>query len=106
LKPTAEYGGKGVVLGWLVDDAEWASVLKDALKNPYVVQERVALGSEAFPILLDGKLQFPTFYADINPYVWGGVRSEGFGARLASGELLNVTAGGGSAVPVFILGQD
>ncbi|HYC76820.1 MAG TPA: hypothetical protein VEI02_04240 [Planctomycetota bacterium] len=103
LKPTAEYGGKGVTLGWLVDDAAWEKALQDALDEPHVVQERVELGRESFPLMIDGKLTFAPFYADVNPYIWGGVRSEGFGARLASGELLNVTAGGGSAVPVFIL---
>lgn len=103
LKPTAEYGGKGVTLGWLVDDAAWSKALTEALHEPYVVQERVELGRETFPFLSDGRIEYSQFYADINPYIWGGVRSEGFGGRLATGELLNVTAGGGSAVPVFIL---
>jgi uncharacterized circularly permuted ATP-grasp superfamily protein len=103
LKPTAEYGGKGVTLGWLVDDAAWARALSEALHDPYVVQERVELGRETFPVMVDGRIEYSPFYADINPYIWGGVRSEGFGGRLAVGELLNVTAGGGSAVPVFIL---
>lgn len=103
LKPTNEYGGAGVVLGWLVDDATWARALTDALASTFVVQERVALGRETFPVLLEDRIEESSFYADINPYVWGGVRSEGFGCRLAAGELLNVTAGGGSAVPVFIL---
>jgi uncharacterized circularly permuted ATP-grasp superfamily protein len=103
LKPTDEYGGAGVVLGWLVDDATWNKALFDALKSPFVAQERVTLGREEFPVLGSDALELASFYADINPYVWGGRRSEGFGGRLASGELLNVTAGGGSAVPVFIL---
>jgi uncharacterized circularly permuted ATP-grasp superfamily protein len=103
LKPTAEYGGKGVVLGWLVDDATWSKALLEALGEPHVLQERVALGRETFPVMIDDRVELSQFYADINPYIWGGVRSEGFGGRLASGELLNVTAGGGSAVPVFIL---
>ena len=103
LKPTAEYGGRGVTLGWLVDDAAWSKALTEALHEPYVLQERVELGRESFPFLSDGRIEYSQFYADINPYIWGGVRSEGFGGRLATGELLNVTAGGGSAVPVFIL---
>ena len=67
--------------------------------------ERVQLASERFPVMQGDDVGFATFYADVNPYIWGGSRSDGFGARLAPGELLNVTAGGGSAVPVFVVGD-
>jgi hypothetical protein len=103
LKPTDQYGGRGVVLGWLATPEEWEQTLLSARNEPYLVQERVELPRESFPVLKDGAISFADFYADINPYIWGGERSEGFGARLASGELLNVTAGGGSAVPVFVV---
>jgi hypothetical protein len=103
LKPTNQYGGKGVVLGWLATDAQWEQALVCARAEPYLVQERVELPSERFPVMDGDAIAFADFYADINPYIWGGVRSEGFGARLAPGELLNVTAGGGSAVPVFVV---
>ena len=103
LKPTNQYGGKGVVLGWLATEAQWEQALAAARSEPYLVQERVELPSERFPVIDGDAIAFSDFYADINPYIWGGARSEGFGARLASGELLNVTAGGGSAVPVFVV---
>jgi uncharacterized circularly permuted ATP-grasp superfamily protein len=103
LKPTAEYGGTGVVLGWLVDDSRWERAFEEALRAPSLVQERVGLGRESFPLAGRMPLEFREFYADLNPYVWNGVRSVGCGCRLAPGELLNVTAGGGSAVPVFIV---
>lgn len=104
LKPTDQYGGKGVVLGWLATPEEWEKTLEAGRSEPYLVQERVALPSERFPFIQgDGALAFGDFFADIDPYIWGGVRSEGFGSRLAPGELLNVTAGGGSAVPVFVV---
>lgn len=103
IKPTAEYGGTGVVLGWLVDQPTWEKAYDAALLDTSLVQERVALGRERFPLRQGDTLGFADYYADINPYIWGGTRSEGFGCRLAAGELLNVTAGGGSAVPVFIL---
>lgn len=103
LKPTAEYGGTGVVLGWLVDQTTWERAYEAALLDTSLVQERVTLGREVFPQREGEALAFRDFYADINPYIWGGTRSEGFGCRLAAGELLNVTAGGGSAVPVFVL---
>jgi hypothetical protein len=103
LKPTDQYGGKGVVLGWLASPEEWERTLLAARSEPYLVQERVALPSERFPVVAEGSIAFGDFFADVDPYIWGGVRSEGFGARLAPGELLNVTAGGGSAVPVFVV---
>jgi uncharacterized circularly permuted ATP-grasp superfamily protein len=103
LKPTDQYGGKGVVLGWLATPEEWERTLETARRELYLVQERVALPSERFPVVQGDGIGFADFYADVDPYVWGGRRSEGFGARLAPGELLNVTAGGGSAVPVFVV---
>lgn len=103
LKPTDQYGGKGVVLGWLASPEEWEKTLEAARSEPYLVQERVELPSERFPIIEGDAITFASFYADVDPYIWGGSRSEGFGARLAPGELLNVTAGGGSAVPVFVV---
>jgi hypothetical protein len=103
LKPTSEYGGRGVVLGWHTTPEEWEAAIQRGLAEPHLVQERVALPSERFPVVDGDGISFADFYADLNPYVWGGVRSEGFGARLATGELLNVSAGGGSAVPVFVV---
>ena len=103
LKPTDDYGGHGVVLGWLVSDTEWDAALTRALSSPHLLQTRVAIPSDTWPILDQGVLKTVRFHADINPYVWGGNSSDGFGARLAPGELLNVTAGGGSAVPVFVI---
>jgi uncharacterized circularly permuted ATP-grasp superfamily protein len=104
LKPTDQYGGKGVVLGWLATPGEWEQTLQAAHAEPHLVQERVALHAERYPVLDGDQIRFASFFADVNPYVWGGERSDGFGARLAPGALLNVTAGGGSAVPVFVLG--
>ena len=54
LKPNDEYGGKGIVLGWEVDDAAWAEALRTALREPYIVQERVSLPSEPYPSVVDG----------------------------------------------------
>ncbi|MSR74178.1 MAG: hypothetical protein EXS14_01740 [Planctomycetes bacterium] len=102
LKPTDDYGGAGVVLGWTVDDAAWSAALQGALEAPHIVQQRVTLPRESFP-LLEEPQRLAQFYTDVDPYVWNGTNVEGFGARLAPGELLNVTAGGGSAVPVFIV---
>ncbi len=102
LKPGGSYGGSGVTLGWLVDDAAWEKALGEALATPSLVQRRVALPLARFASL-DEPGVTSAFRADLDPYVWNGRDIEGFGARLAPGDLLNVTAGGGSAVPVFTL---
>ena len=49
LKPTAEHGGQGVVLGWMVDAATWRDHVHDALTAPYVVQRRIHPTLELFP---------------------------------------------------------
>jgi uncharacterized circularly permuted ATP-grasp superfamily protein len=103
IKPTTEYGGSGVVLGWTVGPDEWEAAIRRALAEPHIAQERVTLPTEEFPVWSERGISFERFYADVNPFVWNGTRADGFGSRLASGELLNVTAGGGSAVPVFVV---
>jgi hypothetical protein len=103
LKPGGDYGGKGVVLGWETTREQWESTLDHALSNSYVVQERVPVGSELYPSLDQGKLIFSQRFFDLDPYVWNGERVEGCGVRLSRVPLLNVSAGGGSAAPMFIL---
>jgi len=103
LKPSGEYGGKGVVLGWECDEDQWQIALKDALNDSYIAQERVPLGREVYPSIIDGELRFDERYLDLDPYVWQGEQIEGCGVRLSSLALLNVTAGGGSATPMFVI---
>ena len=103
LKPNSEYGGKGVVLGWECDSDAWQKALADGLNNSYVVQERVPLGREVYPSMIDGELRFDERYLDLDPYVWDGERVEGCGVRLSKLALLNVSAGGGSATPMFVI---
>lgn len=101
LKPATEYGGAGVVLGWTVDAEVWSRALRTALDTPYVLQHRVALPTEPFPVAAEGGVAFVDFLADIDPYAFNGETSHGAGTRLSRSQLLNVTAGGGSAAPVF-----
>lgn len=103
VKPATEYGGSGVVLGWTVDDAAWAAALRDAAGRPSVIQRRVPLPTEPFPVVRDGSCELVEFMADIDPYRFNGLTGLGAGTRLSQSQLLNVTAGGGSAAPVFII---
>jgi hypothetical protein len=102
LKPNDEYGGKGIVLGWEVDDAEWQRAIATALAEPYIVQQRIALPKEAYPSLVDGKVVITDRMVDTAPYVAYGDHVDGCLTRLATAALLNVTAGGGSQTPTFI----
>ena len=101
LKPNDEYGGKGVVLGWTVDQAEWEKSIEVATTQSYVVQEAVEIPRVPFPVALDG-LKFIDLAVDLDPYLYDG-RAAGFMTRVSAAALLNVTAGAGSVVPTFVV---
>jgi uncharacterized circularly permuted ATP-grasp superfamily protein len=101
LKPNDEYGGKGVVLGWTVSQAEWEAAIGTATTESYVVQEAVEIPRVPFPIALDG-LRYIDLAVDLDPYLFEG-RPGGFMTRVSAAALLNVTAGAGSVVPTFVV---
>ncbi len=103
LKPNDEYGGKGIVLGWTVDDATWAAAITTALSEPYIVQERVEVPSELWPSYSDGALHLGERMLDTAPFLSNGTVMTGVLTRIATDPLLNVTAGGGSNVPTFLV---
>jgi glutathionylspermidine synthase len=102
LKPNDDYGGKGIVLGWEVDDDAWQSAIETALREPYIVQQRIALPTESYPSFVDGKVVFADRMVDTAPYVAYGDHVDGCLTRLATAALLNVTAGTGTQTPTFI----
>ena len=101
LKPNDEYGGKGVILGWTVDQAEWEAAIEVAATQSYVVQEAVEIPRVPFPVVLDG-LRYLDLAVDLDPYLFDG-RVRGFMTRVSAAALLNVTAGAGSVVPTFVV---
>jgi len=103
LKPNDDYGGTGIVLGWEVDDAAWAMALKAAVEAPSVVQERIHQPSEAFAAWMDGELVVSDRIVDTAPYVFGGTYVDGCLSRISTAALVNVTAGGGSTIPTFVV---
>lgn len=103
LKPNDEYGGKGVILGWEVDLEEWESALKTALTEPSIVQKRVALPQIPYASWVDSAVEIYDRMIDTNPFIWYGNYVDGCLTRLSTVALLNVTAGGGSTVPSFIV---
>ncbi|MFN8471404.1 MAG: hypothetical protein U0822_04235 [Anaerolineae bacterium] len=103
LKPSGEYGGQGVVLGWETSPTEWEAALRRATEGVYVLQERVPVPQEDFPSLENGAVRFSPRFLDLDPYTWQGAQARGCGVRLSGSALLNVSAGGGSAVPMFVV---
>jgi uncharacterized circularly permuted ATP-grasp superfamily protein len=103
LKPNDEYGGKGIVLGWTVTDSEWEAAMRTALAEPYIVQERVEIPAELWPAWIDGALHVGERMLDTAPFLTDGVTMSGCLTRIATDPLLNVTAGGGSNVPTFLV---
>ncbi|MEO6445974.1 MAG: hypothetical protein ABIP66_12540 [Gemmatimonadaceae bacterium] len=103
LKPNDDYGGKGITLGWTASDTEWETAVKDALVHPFIVQKRVAIPSEAYPSWVDGRLHILDRMLDTAPFISHGQHMEGVLTRLSTSALLNVTAGGGSTVPCFVV---
>jgi uncharacterized circularly permuted ATP-grasp superfamily protein len=103
LKPNDDYGGTGIVLGWEVDDSAWEAGLARALAEPYIVQERIGLPSESFPSFADGDLVFADRIVDTAPFVFDGRYVDGCLTRVSTASLVNVTAGGGSTVPTFVV---
>jgi hypothetical protein len=103
LKPNDDYGGAGVVLGWTVTSAAWRTALTAALAQPYIVQDRVVIPSEPYPSLVDGGLLVTDRMLDTAPFVLNGGGMDGCLTRLSTAALLNVTAGGGSTVPCFVV---
>jgi hypothetical protein len=103
LKPNDDYGGRGITLGWTVDPTEWEHAIRRALETPHIVQERVEIPSEVYPGWVDGRVEWIDRQYDTAPFVTNGRYMEGLLTRLSTAVLLNVTAGGGSTVPTFLV---
>jgi hypothetical protein len=103
LKPNDAMGGAGIVLGWTVDQAEWENALRKATLEPYVVQQRINVPSEPFPSLVNGIVHLHDRLLDTNPYACHGQFMDGCLTRISTAALPNVTSGGGSTVPTFVI---
>jgi len=108
LKPNDEYGGKGVMLGWETTEREWdealARAVKDGTENVHwIVQERINVRREVFPVCEGARVIERDMLVDFAPYVFRG-HIAGFLTRLSATGLANVTSGGGQ-VPAFVVSE-
>lgn len=104
LKPNDEYGGKGVLIGWETDSPAWERALEAALEEPSIVQERAEIAYEEFPQMsTGGNVEVGERLVDCDPFLFNGDSVGGCLTRLSTVTLLNVTAGGGSVVPSFVV---
>jgi uncharacterized circularly permuted ATP-grasp superfamily protein len=105
MKPSDEYGGKGVTLGWEVEKKEWEKAIEQGLKSAkeegcWIVQERIPMRRGVFPYIGKGhKVEFKNMLVDFAPYLFRG-KVAGYLTRLSSTSLANVTSGGGQ-IPSF-----
>ena len=108
LKPSDEYGGTGVTLGWEIDANQWENSIQQALldgtspkeQGCWIVQEKIAMRRGEFPYInAEGKVEFRDMLVDLAPYMFRGKLS-GYLTRLSGSSLANVTSGGGQ-IPAF-----
>lgn len=108
MKPSDEYGGKGVTLGWEVEKKEWEKTIEQALAGKqagneqgcWIVQERIPMRRGVFPTIGKGdKVVYKNMLVDFAPYLFRG-KVAGYLTRLSSTSLANVTSGGGQ-IPSF-----
>lgn len=103
LKPSDEYGGSGVTLGWETSESAWDSAIERALSakdGAWIAQERIPIRREVFPYIAGpGKVDYRDMLVDFAPYLFRG-KLAGFLTRLSATGLANVTSGGGQ-VPAF-----
>jgi uncharacterized circularly permuted ATP-grasp superfamily protein len=102
LKPAHAYGGKSVYVGNETPVAEWEAAVRAGLGRPWVVQERVTIPEEPFPVFDGGALRFVPLKVNTNPFYVAGDDS-GAVTRASRSSVINVSAGGGS-VPTFVVG--
>ena len=104
LKPNDDYGGRGITLGDRLTSSEWDAALSEALAGDYVVQEKVELRTEVFPIFGESGWALQPMYVDTNPFLFAG-RVEGAMVRLSDSPVVNVTSGGGETGFFVIEGE-
>ena len=100
LKPNDDYSDQHTYFGWEMDSAGWDRALKQAMRAPYVVQERVEPVRSVFPLMTYGHLEFREMQVDVHPHAYLG-KVQGCSSWLTTGKAGFSSASG--IVPTFIL---
>ncbi len=100
LKPNDDYSDLHTYLGWEMDAGAWERALKQAMRTPYVVQERVEPVRSVFPLMSFGQLEFREMQVDVHPHAYLG-KVQGCSSWLTTGKAGFSSASG--IVPTFIL---
>ena len=100
LKPNDDYSDQHSYFGWEMDPGGWERALKQAMRSPYVVQERVEPVRSVFPLLTFGHLEFRELQVDVHPHAYLG-KVQGCSSWISSGQSGFSSAAG--LAPTFIL---
>jgi hypothetical protein len=104
LKSNDDYGGHGIYFGDRATESEWDETIANVLNHDYVVQERVELQTEEFPIFNEREWGLQQMFVDTNPFIFRGA-VDGAMVRLSDSPIVNVTSGGGET-GFFVLEDD
>lgn len=102
LKPIGLFGGKDVTVGHTVDQKTWEGILEKALRETYVVQEKIEIPEVPLPVVKDGRVEFHPKKVNLNFFAFNGKYYGGM-ARVSDSWIINVSAGGG-LLPMLTVG--
>ncbi len=94
LKPIGLYGGKDVTIGHTVDQKTWERTIETAVRETYVVQEKIDIPELPLPVVKDGRLEMSPKKVNMNFFAFNGKYGGGL-ARVSDSWIINVSAGGG-----------
>jgi hypothetical protein len=100
LKPNDDYGDQHSYFGWEMDAPAWERAVKQAMRTPYVAQERVAAARSVFPLMTFGHLEFREMQVDVHPHAYLG-KVQGCSSWLSAGSAGFSSAAG--IVPTFLI---
>jgi hypothetical protein len=102
LKPNDDSSDLHTYRGWEMDNAGWERALKQAMRTPYVVQERVDPVLSVFPLMTFSQLELREMQVDVHPHAYLG-KVQGCTTWISSGKSGFSSAAG--LAPTFIVDQ-
>jgi hypothetical protein len=72
LRPNDDYSDQNTFIGFEHDEGSWARAIREALRSPFVVQERVEPARTLFPLMTYGHLEFKEMQVDVQPQAFLG----------------------------------